>query len=98
MAAQTSVVLTGIREVMNDPSKVFTKSNVIISRDVGLPSSDGSTGGGAILVYTMRARLNGVSYVTWENFNTPDKTGTGPNAPVGTLTDIGVLAKENRVV
>lgn len=47
-------------------------------------------GGGAIIVYTMRAIQNGVNTVYWDNDNTPDKTGTGPSAPPGVLTDIGI--------
>ena len=52
--------------------------------------SIGSGGGGGNIVYTMRAIQGGVNTVFWDNDNTPDNTGTGPNAPPGVLTDIGV--------
>lgn len=54
----------------------------------GLIGSGG--GGGATIVYTMRAIQDGTATVYWDNDNAPDKTGTGPNAPPGVLTDIGI--------
>lgn len=65
---------------------------------LGLPASDGTPpgGGGASLVYTMRAVQNGTATVYWENEDSPDNAGTGPNAPGGTLADIGVKSVESR--
>lgn len=50
-----------------------------------------AVGGGATLVYTMRAVQNGSATVYWDNENAPDTAGTGPNAPAGTLTDVIVF-------
>lgn len=46
------------------------------------------------LVYVMRAIQNGTTTVYWENIDSPDDTGTGPNAPPGVLTDIITIAIE----
>lgn len=42
--------------------------------------------------YTMIATQNGTTTVTWDNDDAPDGTGSGPNAPGGTLTQIRVLS------
>lgn len=63
----------------------------------GILSEDCLSGTTYTLVYTMRAMQNGTTIVYWENDSTPDFTGTGPHAPGGVLTDIGVETLEVRV-
>jgi len=66
-----------------------------------MPVADAAFGldhiqGGAVdpvsVIYVMEAIQNGTTRVTWKNLNDADVTGTGPNAPSGTLTRIGILA------
>lgn len=73
-------------------SGVFQKRALGIV-DVGLPASDGSSGG-AVFIYVMRGyRTAGgtIGYVYWEN-ETADLT----NAPAGTIVDVGVVRREVR--
>ena len=53
-----------------------------------------AVGGGSTAVYTMRAIEDGTPYSYWTNEDAADTTGTGPNAPGGVLTDIGVVSVE----
>jgi hypothetical protein len=44
--------------------------------------------------YIMAAKQNGTTDVFWVSDGGPDSSGTGPNAPGGTLTDIRVVRTE----
>lgn len=91
-----------IGSALQDPTtsggETFARAPVAPVEDVGFPTSSGSFGDGTVVIYTMRALQNGTTYVYWENESEPDLTGTGENAPSGTLTDIGVIGQEIRAV
>lgn len=100
MATQSMTTIDGVFDGMETlGTGTFVPQPRNNMNDLGLPATDGTPvggGGGAIVVYTMRAVQNGSATVYWENDNTPDNTGAGPNAPGGTLTDIGIKAVEFR--
>lgn len=97
MASQELITVDEtIDPILNGGFGTFVPQPRVSLIDPNLPAFDGSFGGGAVVVYTMRATQNGSATVYWENEGSPDNTGTGTNAPSGTLTDIGTIAVESR--